>query len=366
MRTHLQNLHVVLLVCAGIMGGFIVSSAVCAEELHMMTYEGTTPPGRLEEFTAIIKDKYGVDLEITVSYIADPGEYYKALRNKQVDIINAPHNTLKDPRYKLIQGKLILPLDLANIPNYADLIPGLQKADYAVEDGQVYAVPFAYAPYGLAYNTNLLATPPESWAAFWDPQNAGKYVIGSDYEQNIYITALAMGVERDQLGSFDAVSSPEFLEKLTAFVKNARGMWIGVDTADVLQGTEFSTAWGFSFAELQQRGEVWQMADPKEGMMGAVGNWMISHTLLDQPQLKQIAEEWLNYVISPDYQLNHLVRKLSTSPTNMSIKAAMTPEEAAAFHLDDPDYFETHLIPYPTLDNRSRQGFELLWKKATR
>jgi spermidine/putrescine transport system substrate-binding protein len=340
--------------------------SVHAEELRIMTYEGTTPEDRLEAFTQMVKDKYAVDLEISVLYIADPGEYYKALRNKQVDIINGPHNTLKDPRYKFIQGKLILPLDLENIPNYADLIPSLQNAEYATEEGEVYAVPFAYAPYGLAYNTNVLSDPPDSWASFWDPNYAGKYAIGSDYEQNIYITALAMGIERGQLGQYDAVSSPEFLEKLTVFVKNANGMWIGVDTADVLQGMSFSTAWGFSFADLKNRGENWAMAAPKEGVMGAVGNWMISHTLREKPQLKQIAEEWLNYVISPDYQLNHLVRNLSTAPTNLSIKDQMTPEEVAAFHLDDPDYFEKYLIPYPILDSRSRKGFELLWKKATR
>jgi spermidine/putrescine transport system substrate-binding protein len=337
-----------------------------AEELRIMTYQGTTPEDRLEEFKQMVKDKYGVDLEISVSYIADPGEYYKALKNKQVDLINGPHNTLKDPRYKFIQGKLIIPLDLENIPNYADLIPSLQKADYATEKGQVYAVPFLYAPYGLAYNTNVLTAPPDSWAIFWEPTYAGKYAFGSDYEQNIYITALAMGIERSQLGQFDAINSPEFLEKLTTFVKNAKGMWIGVDTADVLQGTSFSTAWGFSFAGLKNRGEIWTMAAPKEGMMGAIGNWMISHTLRDKPQLKRIAEEWLNYAISPDYQLNHLVRNLSTAPTNLSIKDQMSPEEVTAFHLDDPDYFEKQLIPYPILDSRDRKGFELLWKKATR
>lgn len=354
-----------LLVMAMVLVGMLCSW-VHAEELRIMTYEGTTPEDHLEKFTQIVKDKYDVDLEISVSYISDPGEFYKALKNKQVDIINGPHNTLKDPRYKFIQGKLIIPLDLENIPHYADLIPSLQNAEYATEKGQVYAVPFLYAPYGLAYNTDALSAPPDSWAIFWDPAYAGKYAFGSDYEQNIYITALAMGIEREQLGQYDAVSSPEFLEKLTAFVKNAKGMWIGVDTADVLQGTAFSTAWGFSFADLKHRGENWAMAAPKEGMMGAVGNWMISHTLRDKPQLKRIAEEWLNYAISPEYQLNHLVRKLSTAPTNLSIKDQMTPEEVAAFHLDAPNYFEKHLIPYPIVDSRSRKGFELIWKKATR
>ncbi len=337
-----------------------------AEELRIMTYQGTTPPERLEEFTRMINSKYNVDLEISVSYITDPSDYHKALVNKQVDIINAPHNTIKDPRYKYIQGKLILPLDLENIPNYQDIIPAFQKLEYAVEGDEVYAAPFAYAPYGLAYNAALLPGPPQSWSVFWDPQYAGKYAIGSDYELNIYITALAMGIAPDQIGQYDAIGSPEFLERLTALVKNASGTWVGVDSADVLQGNACATAWGFSFTALRDRGEIWRMASPQEGVPGGIGNWMISHTLRANAQMKQIAEEWVNYVIGPEYQLQHLVRTLSTAPTNMSIKAQMTPEEISAYHLDDPKYFETMLIPYPTLDQRSRKGFELLWKKATR
>jgi len=364
MKALTTTARIIVSLCA--MMALCAASAGFAEELRIMTYEGTTPPERLAEFTQMVAAKYDIELEIAVTYIADPSEYYKALKNKQVDLINAPHNTVKDPRYKYIRGKLILPLNLDNIPNYDDIIPAFQKLDYAVENGKVYAVPFLYAPYGLAYNAGLMPVPPDSWSVFWDPQYAGKYAIGSDYEQDIYITALAMGGVPDQLGQYDAVSSPEFLEKLTTLIQNAGDMWDGVDSADVLQGKPFATAWGFSFADLKSRGEEWRMADPQEGTMGALGNWMISHTLAAQPQLKQIAEEWLNYVISPDYQLNHLVRKLSTAPTNMSIKDRMTPEEVTAFHLDDPEYFTTRLIPYPTLDSRSRKGFELLWKKAIR
>ncbi len=362
--TRVQGLSRISLLILAVVA--MTASFAQAEELRLMTYQGNPSEEQVEKFEQLIKEKYGIDLNVTMTYVSDQTEYFKVLKNKQVDIINCPHNIPKDPRYKFIRGKLIIPVNLDNVPQYANLIPLFQKADHITEDGEVYGVPFIYAPYGLAYNTSLFPKPPASWNIFWEPEYAGKYAIGSDYEPNIYLTALSMGRDASQLGDYDAVSSPEFQEKLTALVKNAKVMWIGVDTADVLQGLAFSTAWGFSLAELKNRGEMWKIANPKEGTVGGIGYIMLSNTLRGKPQLKQLAEEFANFVISPEYQVNVVVRTLSSGPVNQTIKKQLTPEEVEAFHLNDPKYFKEQLIPYPILDSRSRKWFELLWKKATR
>jgi len=346
--------------------GFHGSDAF-AEELRMLTFQGTAPEDHLEIFKKLVKEKFGVDLTIAVTYIAKHDEIYEALRNKQTDIINCPHNLPKDSRYKFITGKLVVPIDLNNIPNYKDIIPAFQKADYITENGEVYGVPFTYAPYGLAYNTNIITEPPDSWNVLWDPKYAGKYIISSDqYEANIFITALSMGIEKGKISEFDSITPPEFLEKLKYLAKNTKSFWAGVDTAEQLQGLAFATAWGFSFSDLKNKGEIWKMANPKEGTTGGIGNFMISHTLRNNTKMKQIAEEWINYVISPDFQINVVVKRLSTAPVNIAIKDQLTPEEIEAFHLDDPDYFQKKLIPYPILDSRSRKGFQLYWEKALR
>lgn len=336
-----------------------------AEELRIMTFKGTDPPEAIEAFKTLVKEKHGVDLNLVISYVSSLSEFYKALRNKETDIINCSHNLPRDPRYRFISGKLIIPVDLNNVPNYKDLIPSFQKADYITENGQVYGVPFTYAPYGLAYNTNIVKTPPASWNVFWDPQYKGKYAINSGmYDLNVFIAALSMGIDKSKIGDYNTVYSPEFLEKLRYLAQNAKSFWGSVDTADNLQGASLATAWGFSFAELKERGEIWEFANPKEGTPGGIGNYMISHTLRNQPKLRRIAEEWLNYVISPYFQVNIIARKLGTAVVNRSVRDQLTPEEIKAFHLDDPNYFQERLIPWPVLDNKSRKGFELLWQKA--
>lgn len=348
-----------------LVGGIVCSGSAIAEELRILTVQGTTPERALAEFRQMIQRKYQIDLTISVTYWAEPGEIYKALRNKTADIISCPHNIPEDADFKLISGKLTLPVDLANIPNYADLIPALQHADYISEGDDVYGVAYAYSPYGLAYNSAVFSQPPTSWNVLWDPQYAGKYVVSSSvYELNMLITGLALGLDRTQIGQFEAVNSPEFQAKLQYLAENAGGMWTPVDTADDLQGKALAAAWGYSFHELKSRGEEWKFAQPQEGTTSGVGNFMISHTLRDNPTMKQIAEEWLNYVISPAYQVNFIVG--AYFPVNLAIKDQLDPVTIAYYHLDEPNYFQEQMIPWPILDKRTRTAFELFWNKAMR
>lgn len=345
---------------------FSITSAF-AEELRMMTWEGYAPEKHVGIFRQLVREKYGVELNLSIKYISNPDEFYKGVRNKRVDIFSPTHNIPKDPKYKFIKGKLALPIDLNHIPHYKEMIPSFQKADYFTEGGQVYVVPFLYGPYGLAYNTGILKETPMTWNILWDPKYARKYAISSDYyEVNIFTTALAMGVDKDKIHHYDAVYSHDMVDKLKHLVKNAGKLWTGVDTADDLQGLSLAAAWGFSFAELKKRGEVWKMSDPEEGSAGWIDCWMISHTLRNKPKLKRIAEEWINYAISPEFQLNVAVRELSSGPVNLTIKDQLTPEEREAFHLNNPNYFQNKFLPWKILDRRTRRGFKLLWKKATR
>ena len=337
---------------------------VHAEKLRMLVWEGYAPQKWIEKYKGIVKEKYNVDLDVEIKFVSSTDQFIDALKGRSADIITPSHNLPKDPRYKYITGKLILPIDLKNIPNYKDIITTLQKADYCTEDGQVYAIPFVYGPYGLAYNTDKLDEP-QSWNILWDPKYAGQYTISSDYsEANIFTTALAMGIDQRKISNYDELNSKEFLEKLTNLYGNAKSYWEGVDTADVLQGLPLSTSWGFSLPELKKRGENWKIASPKEGTTGWIDNFALAHTLRDDPKMKRIAEEWLNLAISPEFQVEVVVRGLGSSPVNLTIKDKLTPEEAADYHVDDPEYFQKNLIPWPVLDSRSRKGFDLLMKRV--
>lgn len=90
---------------------------------------------------------------------------------------------------------------------------------------------------------------------------------------------------------------------------------------------------------------------------------MISRTLKDKPKLKQIAEEWLNMILSDDYQV-YVVQGIGIVPIVTTVMEKLTLNEIARFHLDDPDHFKNNRILWPLLSKTNRRGLKRLWEKA--
>ncbi len=355
-----------VLCCAAFLSGLISSAPAHGEELRILCWEGYADSEYTQNFEKMVKEKHGMVLKIAVRNVSDLQEFFDGVRGETADLISPAHNIPKSHFWQLIRRKLVLPINLFHIPNYRDIIPDLQNADYISDNGEVYGVPIVYGPYGLAYNTAVFKEAPDTWNIFWDPRYAGKYSVSSDYyETNIYFAGLASGLGKKDIFDYDKMNTPEIREKLQQLAQNAKTFWKGVDTADDLQGLAFATAWGFSIPELSKRGEIWKMAQPKEGTTGWVDNWMIGVSLKDKPQMKQIAEEWINYSIGPEVQAGY-VRKIAQFPVNLSIKERLTAEEIKTFHLDDPEYFKNNLILWEVLREREQNGFRRMWKEAKR
>jgi spermidine/putrescine transport system substrate-binding protein len=337
-----------------------------AEEqtLRMLIWEGYAPEEHRTAFIKLVKEKYDVDLKLDVKYVNGNDDFFPALKKGETDIFSPSHPVPKDERWQLIQLKLALPLNLENIPNYKNVIPSLQKADYCTEGGEVYAVPHVRGPYGLAYNTSLMKEEPKTWNVLWNPKYKGKYTLGKDaYVHNVSITALAMGIPPNDMNNYRKLNTPAFQKKLGLLAANSAPMWEGVDTPESLKGLSLAVVWGFSLPGLKEQGETWRIAEPEEGTTGWVDNFMISHTLENNPKLRRIAEEWLNYVLSDDYQV-YDVRGLACAPVTETVKDKLTLEEVRQFHLDDPGHFEKNRILWKILDKQDRKGLQRLWTKA--
>ena len=81
--------------------------------------------------------------------------------------------------------------------------------------------------------------------------------------------------------------------------------------------------------------------------------------------MKRIAEEWINYALGAEMQVNY-VRTIGQCPVNLSIKEHLTPQEIITYHLDNPDYFKNNLILWKVLSQRSQNGFKKMWEEAKR
>ena len=213
--------------------------------LRLLIWEGHAPDAWIERFEKQVENRHGRSVKLQITYVKGGEEFYDAIRDRAVDVVMMTHHAYKDERFKYIQNRLLLPIDLANIPNFKHVIPAIRMAEYLLSEGQVYAVPVSQGPYGLAYNTALLESEPQSWNIFWDPRFKGQYVLGAnEYIYNVNITALALGYPREQIGDYDALNNPEFKKKLRSLVVNAHSFWIGVDKPDNLAGRPLASFLG--------------------------------------------------------------------------------------------------------------------------
>ena len=80
-----------------------------------------------------------------------------------------------------------------------------------------------------------------------------------------------------------------------------------------------------------------------------------------------LAHEWINYTLSPDFQLKVIAEGIATPPVTKSAVAKLSPEQQKAFHVDDKDFHKKFRVYYPTLKSqRTRNGLKLLWEQANR
>jgi spermidine/putrescine transport system substrate-binding protein len=78
--------------------------------------------------------------------------------------------------------------------------------------------------------------------------------------------------------------------------------------------------------------------------------------------IKKLCEEWINYQLSPDVQLE-VVRSQGVSPTVNNVATLVTPEEKKLFHVADNEYFKTVAI-WRVMSEKTEKAFGEMWEEA--
>jgi spermidine/putrescine transport system substrate-binding protein len=73
---------------------------------------------------------------------------------------------------------LVEKLDASKLPNLKNLAP--RWRGLACDPKGEFSVPYTIGSTGIAYRKDLLPEPPTSWAALWDPKNAGAVALLDD------------------------------------------------------------------------------------------------------------------------------------------------------------------------------------------
>jgi len=330
-----------------------------------MVWEGYAPEPLRYKFKQQILEKYNCKLTFDVVYAESSEQYFPLVRKKDVDLVSLTHHHFKDDRFNYIFNKMLIPVDTSKIHHYEGVMSHLRNSPVIRNKEKVFGIPICQGLYALTYNANKFSTIPTSWKVLWEEEYKEQYVIGgSEFLYNICTVALAMGYPRESISKFDKLNNDIFKQQLRLYVKNAARYWIGQDKAKDLRGMKLSVGWGDGLYTLREEGENWQFANPKEGCVSWFDSIALTWSLRDQPFKQQIAYEWIDFLLEPEFQVEYIIRDISQRPVVTTINSYLTKEEINKMKIDDPDFFRENYILLPNFSKRDRNGFSLLWNGA--
>ena len=96
---------------------------------------------------------------------------------------------------KLVDAKLIRPLNRSYLTNFANVLPEFQDPYY--DQGSRYSVPYTVFGTGILYRTDIVdpkTVEQAGWNIFWDPAFKGQVTILDDKREAVALALLRKGV----------------------------------------------------------------------------------------------------------------------------------------------------------------------------
>jgi len=200
-------------------------------------------------------------------------------------------------------------LELEKLPNYADLYPIATAAA-----GGMGAIGMI-SPIGIGYRTDLVQTPPTSWADLWDnPEFQGRTglynIVNTAGKMMLMLTSRIYGKD-----IYDVDAGFAKLAELGQVIQTDFNMSTAMASGEVIVAP-------FDFGEiarLRNQGLPVDCIIPEEGMM----MWDQTFSIARNQMSRDAAYAYLDYILSPEAQ-ELMMREFFVSPVNTKVAV---PEE---------------------------------------
>ena len=141
--------------------------------LHYFTWSDYVGPDILAEFerreqVRVVVDVFGSNEELLAKLQSGATGYDVAVPSDFMVAI-------------AMQLELLEELDPAAIPNARLLNAHLRNLPF--DPTQRYSIPYLWGTVGIGYDSNVITTPPDSWAILWDQQYKGRISMLNDQRE---------------------------------------------------------------------------------------------------------------------------------------------------------------------------------------
>src|SRR5499425_2850696 len=294
------GLRIIVLAC--LLAGLVLPAA--AEELVVATFGGTFVENSKKRHAAPFEKATGATVKFVLgSSVQTAAKLRAAGTRAEFDVAYMDSQIVKQAK---AEG-LLQPLETAKLEAWNDLYD-------ASRDKDGYWVSLMFAGTIITYNTNLVKTPPTSWADLWKPEWKGKLAIpdisGTSGQQFLMAAARLNG------GSVENID-PGF-EAVKKLKPNVQMMYTQPDQiiplferGDVALAVWYTDRTGAAAA----KGVPVAAAYPKEGAIGIVPTVSIPKGSAK----RDLAQKYIATLLAPESQLCFAQSQFA-GPTNKKVQ----------------------------------------------
>ncbi len=263
--------------------------AVAGEgEVRLFSFEGYAEPEWVEPFTE------ATGCEVNAAYTGSVDEMFAKMVGSDgadYDLISIDTSIIQ--RY--VDQGLIIPFDMSQVPNAANLLPAFQSVSETMSGGETYGVSMAWGSLGLIYDPEAFPNGVDSWEALWSPENAGRVLALDDANNNVTNAAIVLGLDDPfdlSDADFEAVKE-KLIEQKQYLISYYAGFEEGVNIWDNSEATLMFSMGEFQAVELAARGYDVVYSIPREGGIGWLDTWALSKGVEDS----DCAHQWVNHYL---------------------------------------------------------------------
>ncbi|SIT59344.1 Extracellular solute-binding protein family 1 [Mesorhizobium prunaredense] len=329
----------------------VLTLAATAAEVHVLNWKGygADEPWAIAAFekvtgNKVVNDFFNSEQEMLTKLRTNPGLY-------DVVMINAAFND------QAMAEKLIQPIDVSKIPNYADISPDKAGSPMLVRDGKVHGVPWVWGLTALAINEKAFETPPTSIAEMWNEAHKGRVTIRDDAVEAVQFGAIATGQNINDVRDMEAVKA-----KLTSLMPQIKTFWSSENDWNQMVASnqiDIGTYWSGSADRAKTHFKLpVSLVIPGEGAVA----WLDAFSIPVGAKNVAGAEAFINYMIDPKFYVEWVTKVGAPVSANAKAVAALPEDAFNRKVMGDPDVAKRIQFQAPISDAQ-REAYLALWQE---